>query len=120
MALKTKQVTIGPTDGAGAFSIDVNLPGKVVAVGVVIGTLANTVDLAITDLITGAAIFSKSNISATALFQPKMVPVSVAAAALNTAGDVAYDSPACLRQAHIVLAQGGDTKTGTLYLLVDA
>ncbi len=49
-----------------------------------------------------------------------MVPVSVAAAALNTAGDVAYDSPACLRQMHIVLAQGGDTKTGALYLLVDA
>jgi hypothetical protein len=119
MGMKTKQISLGPTDASGDFSVDVTLQGLVKGIGLVIGTLANTADLTITDKLTGAAIFSKSNVSANALYQPKAIPVGVTGTALNTAGDVAYESPACLRTMHIVVAQGGDTKTGTLYVLIE-
>lgn len=117
MALRTYQVAL-LTDGAGAQSKAITAPGKIVAVGLVIGSLS-TPDVTLTDDLTGGAIFAKASIASSGIWQPKVVAVSVAAAALNTAGDVAYDSPACLRALRIVVAGGGDTKAGTLYVLVE-
>lgn len=117
MALRTYQVAI-VTDGAGAFAQTITAPGKTVAVGLVIGSLS-TPDVTLTDFLTGGAIFAKAGIASSGIWQPKVVAVSVAAAALNTAGDVAYDSPACLRSLRVVVAGGGDTKSGTLYVLVE-
>jgi hypothetical protein len=124
MAIVTKAVTLGPTNASGDFSIDVEAHGLIRAVGVVIGTLANTVDLTITDALTTAAVVAKTNIAASVRFQPKVLQqgatgADLAANAGPPAIDNVYDSPAVFRNAHIVIAQGGDTKTGTLYLEIE-
>jgi hypothetical protein len=123
MATRTKQVTLGPTDGAGAFSITVTAPGRVMAVGLAIGTL-ETPDLTITDALTGAAVFAKTGIAASARWTPRVLAqstagVDLAAAAGPPAIDNVYGSPSILRTVTAVVAGGGDTKTGTLYLLME-
>ena len=119
MALRTKTIRLGPTSSGGAFSIDVNLPGKVQAVGLAIGNLS-TPDVAITDLLTGAGIFAKTGIAASGRWQPKIVAQGTDGDDLDTGGDVAYDAPTCFGNLHIVVAGGGDTKSGTLYVQVES
>lgn len=119
MSVRTKTIRLGPTSSGGAFSISVTLPGKVQAIGLAIGTLS-TPDVAITDSLTGAAIFSKAGIASSGRWQPKVVANGTDGAALSTAGDVAYDAPACLQTLAIAVTGGGDTKTGTLYVQVES
>lgn len=120
MSFKVKQVTLGPTDGAGAFSVAVaNITGRVAAVAVALGTLS-TPDIAVTDTITGDPILTAAGIAADTRYQPKVVASDPAdGTALDTAGDVAYEAPAVIRGVSIAVTGGGDTKTGTLYLVLE-
>jgi hypothetical protein len=119
MATRTKQVTLGPTDGAGAFSVTVTAPGLVRAIGIVIGTL-ETPDVTITDALTGDNILTVAAVAADTRYQPKLVATDPADGTLqDTVGDVAYESPACLRTMTLAIAGGGATKTGTAHLLLE-
>lgn len=119
MATRTKQITLGPTDGSGVFSVTVTAPGLVKAIGIVLGTLS-TPDLTVTDALTGDAILVAAAIASNTRYQPKIVATDPAdGGALDTAGDVAYESPAVLRTVTCALAGAGAATTGTLYLLME-
>jgi hypothetical protein len=119
MSIRKRQVTIGPTDGAGAFSITVTAPGLVRAVGVVIGTL-ETPDITITDALTGDGVLAVTGVASDTRYTPKVFAQDTAGANLSTVGDATYESPAIIQSATIVVAGGGATKTGTLYLFLEA
>jgi len=122
VSVTTKQVAI-TTAADGSFSQVITCPGEILAIGLVIGNLS-TPDIAITDTLTGAAIFSKAGIAASARFQPRVLGqtsagVDIAAAAGPPAIDNVYVPPACFRQLSIAVTGAGDTKSGTLYILVE-
>jgi hypothetical protein len=120
MSIRRKQVTLGPTDGAGAFSVSVTAPGLVRAVAVDLGTLS-TPDLVITDAVTADNILTVAGIAADTRYQPKIVATDPAdGSALDSAGDVAYESPACMGTMTIAITGGGAVTTGTLYLLLES
>jgi hypothetical protein len=124
MTMRTRQVTLGPTDGAGAFSVTITAPGRVMAVGLVIGTL-ETPDITITDALTGAAIFAKTGIAASARWAPRVLEqdsagVDIAAAAGPPVINNVYGPPSIFRTVTLAVAGGGATKTGTAYLLLEA
>jgi hypothetical protein len=122
MAIVTKQIRLGLTDAGGDFTVSPTVgPGKVIGVGIENGNLAATTDLTIVDALTGVTVFSKSDIAADGLFLPK-TPVHAAAGAAvleGTLADDPLDSPVIVRAATITVAQGGDTKAGTLYLVIE-
>lgn len=121
MALKTKQVTLGPTDGSGNFSVNLsNLTGRVAAIAVDIGDLS-TPDIAVTDLVTGDAILSVAGVAADTRYQPKIIASDPAdGSALDTAGDVAFTEPVLIRGAGIAVSGAGAARTGVLYLVLES
>lgn len=119
MSTRTKTVTLGPTDGSGNFSVTVTAPGLVRAIGIDIGSLS-TPDITVTDALTGANILTVAGVAADARYQPKIVATDPAdGSALDATGDIAYESPACLRTMTIAVAGGGVAGVGTAYLLMD-
>jgi hypothetical protein len=119
MSTRAKQVTLGPTDGAGVFSVTVTAPGLVRGIGIVLGTLS-TPDITITDALTGDNILTVAAVASNTRYQPKITATDPAdGTALDTPGDVAYEAPACLRTMTIAVAGGGAVTTGTLYLLME-
>ena len=119
MSLRVVRKTLGPTNGSGAFSQTFTAPGLVRAVGIVIGDLS-TPDVAITDAATGDNILTVAGVAADTRYQPKVIATDPAdGGALDTAGDVAYESPACLGSMTVAVTGAGITKTGTLYLLME-
>lgn len=122
MSTTTKQVSI-VTDGSGAFSATITAPGRVLAVGLVLGTLS-TPDIAITDALTGAAIFSKAGIAASGRWNPRVLEqtaagVDIAAAEGPPVVNNVYGPPAVFRTIAIAVTGAGNTLTGTLYFLIE-
>ena len=81
---------------------------------------ANTVDITITDDLTGAAILTLTNQSGSGTFYPRAatVDVSNAAALYAAAGQPVNDKIPIMGQVKIVIAQAGDTKSGVFYIHV--
>ena len=114
------KVTPIAVSAAGGMTIDVPAQGEILAVGLAIGTL-DTPDITITDLDTGAAIFSKSAIAASGRWHPRAAAQTVAGVdTADAAGppetNVAYVPPVCLHRAHVVVAGAGNATKGTLYI----
>jgi len=82
----------------------------------------NTVDMTITSEATGESILTRSNVSAAFNARPR-VPTSDAAgtASLYAAGGTAIQDKIALGndRVKIVLAQGGNAKTGAFHILID-
>jgi hypothetical protein len=81
----------------------------------------NTVDFTITGDVSGQAILTATNVAAGATYTPRQATVSVAnAAALYAAGGVAVNDriPVAGERIKIVVAQGGNVKTGKFHVYV--
>ena len=88
--------------------------GLVVAFYVSVGTLDVGTDLTITEEDTGAAILTLTNVAASARYMPRLAThdsVGVATGGL--------DAVPVNGRIKVVMAQGGNIKTGTLYVWVD-
>lgn len=103
-------------DGTATVYIGSKLRGRVHALYFAIGTLANTIDLTITGATTGVPILVDSP-AASEWFYPRVIPNK------NTDGtaftDVAADIHVLNEQIKVAVAQGGDTKTGTITAYID-
>ncbi len=95
------------------------LNARVVAVEYVFGDLANTLDLTMTGDKTGVPILTYANVpAADAWWYPRALP------ALNTAGgtpgvDAFVDIYVVNERIKLVVAQGGNTKTGTVTVITE-
>lgn len=108
------------TAADGSFTTNVNCSGEVLAIGLVMGTLVSP-HLTITDLDTGAPVFAKTDVLANSRWQPGAVIQTVAGAdTADAAGppetNANYARPVCFRQAHVAVANAGDSKRGTLFI----
>ena len=81
----------------------------------------NTADFTITCDVSGQAILTATNVASGATYTPRQATVSVAnAAALYAAGGTAVNDriPVAGERVKIVVAQGGNTKTGKFHVYV--
>ena len=110
--MNTRKLDI-TTAADGTFSADIQTPGRIHAVSLVIGDLS-TPDLSCTDLLTGASVLVDGAVGATTRYQPRIV------GNLNTDGtglaDPNFVTPVVLNKMHVTIISGGDTKSGTLYV----
>ena len=108
------------TSVAGAATVNGERPvaGRLYAIQVVIGTLAATADLTISTQGHAAAktLLTLTDVGADGLYYPRDLVHSEAGAALTgtSGGDRALSL--CVGIPRLVVAQGGDTKTGAVVL----
>jgi hypothetical protein len=108
-----------------ATKLSVNFSGKIHSIHYLkdgTNPFADTVDIAITSDKTGENIWTEANVTASATRYPRAPTHSPAgAAALYAAGGVGVlDKIAVANdQLKIVIAQGGNAKTGAFHVLVD-
>lgn len=82
----------------------------------------NTADFTITAEQSGAAVITTANVAASATYLPRAATVSTAnAAALYAAGGAAVNDLIAVAQERvkIVVAQGGNAKTGRFYVYIE-
>lgn len=106
------------TDSSGNATVYLGskLRGRVHAINYVAGTLENTADLVITGEDTGVAILTDSP-TGSEWFYPRAFPNAVTT---GGAGTVAAEDVHVLKERiKVVVAQGGDTKTGTITVYID-
>lgn len=120
MAARTIAIPV-TTDASGDVTTTrIGVHGEVLAVGVNIGSggtaLAGTTDITITDDLTDATIATFANVAADVRRQPKVVPTQPDGTALTTAGPAV--SPVLTGRIRVVVAQGGATKSGTVYVVL--
>lgn len=95
--------------------------GRVLGIIYTIGTFAAGVDLTITAEATGEAILTLTNANSSANYYPRVgVHDSAGAAALYAAAGTAVREPVTVvnDRVKVVVAQGGDTKTGTVAVII--
>jgi len=117
----TVSVTTAADGSATAYSAR-RISGKVHQIEYVKGDFADGVDFTITGDATGVGILAESNVNASAVRAPRMATHSTAGvASLYAAGGTAVQAPVALAndRIKIVIAQGGNAKTGTFHILVD-
>lgn len=118
----TVAVTTDASGAATAFSSI--LTGKLVSISYIADGTApydNTVDFTITVESSGQGVWSQSNVAATTTVAPRQATHTTAGvAALYAAGGVAVldDIVVAGDRISIVLAQGGNVKTGTFVIVV--
>lgn len=109
-------------DGSATVFSGQQIAGKIHSVHYVKTDFADGVDFAITADATGESIWSQSNVNAAAVVYPRAATHSQAgAAALYASGGVGVLDKIALAndRIKIVIAQGGNVKTGTFHVLVD-
>jgi hypothetical protein len=115
-------ITATTNSGGAATADSPLLSGKVHAIIYDKVDFADGVDFTITALATGETIWSESNVNADASCYPR-VPTHTTArvAALYAAGGSAVLDKIGIGndRVRVVIAQGGNVKTGTFYLLMD-
>lgn len=124
MAYKRLSVSIttdASGDGTGYTDVPVN--GKIVSVQYVKTDYADGVDIVVSGEITGLIVWDEDNVNASCTRNPK------AAAYLNTSGAamlfaaggtaVPADIVVVGERIKVVVASGGDTKSGTFYITVE-
>lgn len=116
----TVSVTTAADGTATAYSSVLN--GKIVSIRYVKTDFATGVDFTITAEATGETIWTQNDVNASVTVAPRQATHSTAgAAALYAAGGAAVNDQIAIAndRVKIVIAQGGDTKTGTFYILVE-
>lgn len=122
MALR-RFVVSATTDGSGDATVYTPyFSGKVHSIRYVKTDFANGVDFTITADVTGDTVWAESNVNASATRYPRTATHSTAgAAALYAALGEAVNARISLGsdRLKLVVAQGGDTKTGAFHVTVD-
>lgn len=121
MFAERKSVTI-TTDGSGDGTGYISVPhGRVMSLHYVKTDYADGVDFTVTAEATGEAIWSQSNVNAAASVYPRVAVHDVlGAAALFAAAGEAIVEPIFMvnDRIKIVVASGGDTKTGEFVAVI--
>lgn len=118
MTLLVKTVPIN-TNASGDATATVRAGGcRLHAIDLSIGDL-DTPDVTITEEPIGTQLLALTGASGDGRYQPLVVGSDDAGAALDTAGDVAYAPPAILGRIQIVVAGGGNKKSGEITLLLE-
>ncbi len=112
--IATIRTEIITTTGGAAVMTTPNLNGRLLAIAVKLGT-ATAIDLAVTDT-EGLNLFTKTSISASIRFNAR------AAIVLNTDGSALsfYDAQPIVGPLTLTIANGGDTKTASVILYLEA
>lgn len=113
-------VTTAADGSATAYSPVVT--GKISTIRYVKGDFANGVDFTITAEATGETIWTQSDVNASATVAPRQATHSTAGvAALYAAGGSAVLDKIALAndRVKIVIASGGDTKSGTFHIVLE-
>lgn len=118
MSFIQRQAVAIATDTNGAATVySVSANGLLHSFYLDVGTLTNTVDLTITEEDTGKALLTLTDVGASATYMPRAAAHSVAGAALLfSAGNPVTDLITVNGRIKIVVAGGGSTHVGTLYL----
>ena len=119
--LRVKLTVTTAADGT-VTAYSPRIAGKVHSVHYVKTDYADGVDFTITAEATGETIWAESNVNASDVRYPRAATHSTAgAAALYAAGGAAVLAPVAVAndRVKIVLAQGGNAKSGTFHILVD-
>jgi len=116
------KVTVTTAADGTATAYSPRLAGKIHQIEYVKTDFANGVDFTITGEATGVNLWTESDVNASAVRAPRQATHSqVGAAALFAAGGTAVQDRVALAsdRVKIVIAQGGNAKTGTFHILVD-
>lgn len=120
--MRRYRVPITTAADGSATAYTPRLSGKIHQIEYVKEDFADGVDFTVTSEATGNAIWSESNVNASAVRFPRAATHTVAgAAALYAAGGVAVLAPIGIAsdRVKIVIAQGGNVKTGVVHVLID-
>lgn len=105
-------------DGAATVYLGSVIRGRIVAIKYAPGTIATGADLTITGETSGIAILTKANAgTSTVWFNPLAIPHKVADGSAFT--DFGVDIWLYRERVKVVVAEGGNTFTGTISLWVD-
>lgn len=110
------------SDSGGAVTLSPSTPvgigrmGFLHAIYVAIGTLANTVDITVTDVETGQLLLTLTNVAANALVMPRLPVHDATGAAITGLADRA---PIGRLGVQVAVAQAGNTKAGTVFVFID-
>lgn len=116
------KVTITTAADGSATAYTPRIAGKIHSVQYVKTDFADGVDLTITAEATGESILSKSDVNASAVFYPRAAThAQDGSAALYASGGVGVLDKIALAsdRVKIVVASGGNAKTGAIHILVD-
>jgi len=119
--MKRYKVTVTTNASGVATAYTPRLSGELVQIEYVKTDYADGVDFTITDEATGKILWTESDVNASAIRSPRTPTHSTAgAAALYASGGVAVNDRLALANTRvkIVLAQGGNVKTGAFHVLV--
>ena len=121
MRVERHRVTL-TTDASGdATGYTPVINGRILAIVYNKTDFVDGVDFTVTGATTGTSIWAESNVNASATRAPRQATHSTAgAAALYAAGGTAVNDHIAIAEERvkIVVAQGGDTKTGTVDVIV--
>lgn len=111
----TAKVVSLTTDLGGNASLDVRLYGVIVGLGIRLGTLT-TPDVAVTDGLTGAEVYSDTGLVADTRVIPRVLVQDA------SGSDIAatYDKPVITGTLHVAITGGGATKTGELVIVYES
>lgn len=122
MFAKRYTVTVTTDASGAATAYSETIPyGELSQIRYVKTDFANGVDFTITAEVTGETLWTESDVNASATRAPRQATHSTAGvAALYVALGTAINDKIAIAndRVKIVIAQGGDTKTGTFYILV--
>jgi len=120
--MKRYKVTVTTAADGTVTAYSPRISGKIHQIEYVKTDYANGVDFTITGEATGVNLWTESDVNASAIRAPRQPTHSqVGAALLYAAGGTAQTVPVALAndRVKIVLAQGGNAKTGAFHILVD-
>ncbi len=119
--MKRYKVTVTTAADGSATAYSPRLSGEVAQIEYVKTDFADGVDFTITGEATGVNLWTESNVNAAAVRAPRQPAHSqVGAALLYAAGGTAVSEKIALAndRVKIVIAQGGNVKTGAIHVLV--
>ncbi len=120
--MRRYKVTVTTAADGTVTAFSPRLAGELHSAHYVKGDFADGVDFTITSEATGETLWAESNVNASAVRYPRQPTHSNAGvAALYAAGGTAVQERPALGndRIKIVIAQGGNAKTGTFHFLVD-
>lgn len=122
MALRRFVVPVTTDSGGDATAYSPHLSGKLISFRYAKTDFADGVDFTITSERTGETLWGESNVNAAATRYPRAATVDVTgSASLYASEGTAVNDKIALAddRVKIVVASGGDTKSGTFHIIVD-
>jgi hypothetical protein len=121
MTIRRFVVPVTVDDSGDAEFYSPHIRGKIISIRYVKSDFADGVDFTITGEISGQGIWSEEDVNASATRYPRAATHSTAgAAALYASGGTAVNDRIALdERIKIVVADGGDTKSGAFHITVD-